>query len=161
MPAPLHGKGWLQETIWNLIQQFDAGKVSLPEGKTLTPTAIAKIIGEKKKIGGKSIDPPSVGAVSACLDRLTDYGLISNHDKPRAVKGLTALGKKKTPDEVVAERRAAKSAASAAARAAKKPAKKAPAKKAAAKKAPAKKGAAKKGAAKKAVAKKATATKPA
>lgn len=136
MPAPTHGKGWLQEAILKVFEAVEAGKIKLDEGKTLTPTACAKIIAKTKKVGGKPVDQPSSGAVSACYDRLADYGLIKLHDKPKAFAGFTAKGKKESAESAVLARREERKAQTAANK---------PAKKAAAKKAPAKKAAANKG----------------
>lgn len=154
MPAPLFGKGWLQEAVEKVINAVEAGKIKLPEGKeALTPTLVAKLVGKAKKME----KPPSVGAVSAVFDRWEEYGYATFTASPRAFK---AWGKNhdKGIDGVKAERLEARRAE----REANKPAK--PAKKAAAKKAAAKstaKGGAKKAPAKKAATKKAAATKAA
>ena len=135
-PAPLHGKGWLQKAVQKVCKAYVDGKLKLPEGKLLTPTAIANAVQK----AGKLDAPPSTGAVSAVLDRWAEYDFAVIKTEPH--KHFVKFGKngEKKLDDIVKDRSAKRTAE----REKSRPAKPAPAKKAAAKKAPAKKAAARK-----------------
>lgn len=83
------GRGALEALVVSVTDAFEAGKVELPEGKTLTPQRIANIIGEKP-----GEDKPSGGAVAAILKRWDDAGYALTHAKPYAFKAVSARGKK-------------------------------------------------------------------
>jgi hypothetical protein len=82
-------RGGLEKLVVSVTDAYDEGKVDIGD-KTLTPTRIAKIIGEKP-----GEDEPSAGAVAAILSRWDEMGYALTHEKPFAYKRVSAAGKKK------------------------------------------------------------------
>lgn len=103
------GRGELENLVVEVTDAFEAGKVELPEGKTLTPQRIANIIGEKP-----NEDKPSGGAVAAILKRWEESGYALVHPKPYAFKAVSARGKKQGLDDLKAKLREKKKAEKAA-----------------------------------------------
>lgn len=90
MPAPLHGKGWLQEAVLDVVEKISTGEIELPENRKATPHIVSKIVQEQR--GDEN--PPSTGAVKAVFDRWVTYGFILTHDQPFAFKDFSAQGRK-------------------------------------------------------------------
>jgi hypothetical protein len=105
------GRGELEALVKDITDAYDAGKVELPEGKTLTPHRIAVMIEENGE------EKPSPGAVSAILARWDEVGYALTHDKPFAYKKIAAKGNKKGLDTLKQESREAKRKAKAEAKA--------------------------------------------
>lgn len=84
-------RGALEESVMAITDEFEEGKIDLPEGKTLTPHTIANLIKEKEGLE----KAPSTGAVNAVLQRWDqNYGFALTHEKPYAFKRYSAKGKK-------------------------------------------------------------------
>jgi hypothetical protein len=109
-------KGALEKLVLDVAEAYEAGKVTIPDDKPLTPQRVATIIGEK---AGE--DKPSPGAVAAIFDRWAEVGFALFTEKPKAFKRKSAAGNKqglealkaKARQKKLDERRAAKEAASA------------------------------------------------
>ena len=90
-------RGALESDVRAVVEDFEAGKVEVPEGKTLTPHVIAKEIA-----GRNGADkPPSTGAVTNIVKKFDDAGFVLTHPKPYAVKGLSARGRKEGYDTLI------------------------------------------------------------
>lgn len=83
-------RGALERSVSKVVEQYENGKVDLPEGKTLTPHLIAKQIADN----GDRPEAPSTGAVAAVIQRWEKYGYALTHDKPFAFKRVSAQGQK-------------------------------------------------------------------
>lgn len=81
-------RGNLEENVLAVVEDFEAGKIEVPEGKTFTPHLIAKVVTENT---GKKA---STGAVTNVLKKWDEAGFILTHDKPYAYKAISARGKK-------------------------------------------------------------------
>lgn len=108
------GRGELEAQVKEITDAYEAdpSKVDLPEGKTLTPHMVAKLIADKT-----GEDAPSSGAVAAIFKRWDEYGYALTHDKPLAFKKVSAAGKKQGLDGLKEKHREAKKAERAAAKA--------------------------------------------
>lgn len=107
------GRGELEAQVKEITDAYEAdnSSVDLPEGKTLTPHMIAKLIADKT-----GDDAPSSGAVAAILKRWDEYGFALTHDKPLAFKRYSAKGQKEGLDALKEKHREAKKAERAAAK---------------------------------------------
>lgn len=90
-------RGVLEGDVLSVIEDHEGGKVDLPEGKNLTPHLIAKEIASRKP----KEKAPSTGAVTNIVKKLYDAGYILVHQKPFAVKSISAKGKKQGYDDVI------------------------------------------------------------
>lgn len=110
------GRGELESQVLDIAERYEDGKITLDEGKSLTPHFIAKTIAEEKGLE----KPPSTGAVAAVIKRWEDYGFALTDEKPYAFRRRSANGKKqglealkqKHRDRLKAERAAKKAAES-------------------------------------------------
>lgn len=106
-------RGWLSDAVKEVCDDFISGKISLPEGKTLTPHYVATFVATQEKLDA----PPSTGAVSAVFKRWDEYGFALFHKKPFAFKDYSAKGKKVGLHGLIDARKEARSKERAAAKA--------------------------------------------
>lgn len=95
--------GNLESFVVDVITDYEAGKVEVPEGKTLTPQRIVNVIDERE-----GDYRPSAGAVTAALKRMDECGFILTHDKPYSFKRISAVGAREGLDSLKAKLRAKK-----------------------------------------------------
>jgi hypothetical protein len=105
------GRGQLEKLVQEVTDAYEDGKLSLPEDRTLTPTVISAVIGEKD-----GEEKPSAGAVTAILKRWEEVGYALTHEGPFAFKRLSAAGKKQGLEALKEKHREKNKAARAAAK---------------------------------------------
>jgi hypothetical protein len=110
--TPARERGSLELDVKSVTDAFAAGKIELPEGKTLTPHRISQLIASRD-----DVEAPSTGAVSNVIKRWNEIGFALTDEKPLAFRRYSAKGEKdgletlkaKAKEKAKAERAAAKS----------------------------------------------------
>ncbi len=89
-PKDRRSRGLLETDVLHVVKDFEAGKVKLEDGQTLTPHRIATLMVKTDSLDTR----PSAGAISNIVAKWVQIGFATAHAKPFAFKGITAAGKK-------------------------------------------------------------------